>query len=249
MTTYLSLSLLYSITVHLESPHVDLDPLRNLEHPPALAVPVFVVSMPGMELSVRSRRYDLSAFADLVNPHTLIVQGRQSDLGGTRYDPPGVSFRQNRFTTANLSWDRLHVVLLNEATVDLSELLEGREPASSSALSLARAVPPPLRLTLDYGSIPEKQFAGSERAQHFVFLDLINSFEAERGFSLEVWVDSKRMKQTLEDGMKASQQGHIGPARRERGQVKVASERVLRFRDDLALGARKEMDWAVLNEV
>ena len=66
---------------------------------------------------------------------------------------------------------------------------------------------------------------------------------------LKVWVGSEGSKKVLEEKMKAPEQASSGPPAGKHADVQVASDRVLRFREALALGVRKRMDWAVLDEV
>ena len=108
---------------------------------------------------------------------------------------------------------------------------------------------PPLRTIVDFVSAPDKQFDSSEHVKYFVRLDSVIARGLVHEIKLEAWVGSEASKRELEKRMKVAERGLIMPPEGQHADVIVVSDRIQRFKQNLALGARKEMDWAVLDEV
>ena len=247
VTRFTSLSLVHSITVHLGYRCIDFGPLRELELPPPLAIAVFVVSTPGPNSSTSSQHYDLSLLAQLVSPRVFIVRGRQPKPDSIHFRPAIISVVLGQYSATAPYWDLLEVALLIGASVHHWDLVDSRqsEVRLDSSLTL-----PPLRMIVDLVSAPEEQFAISGHAASFVRRDGVISDSARKGINLKAWVRSAGSKKTLEEEMKRWElQIPFIPLKGKHADVQVVCDRIRRFRDDLALGANKGMDWAVLDEM
>ena len=72
--------------------------------PPPLALPVFIVSVPGSESTLSSRIYNISALADLINPRTFIVHGREPELDIVAYRPSFVKLDDTELVAPTHHW-------------------------------------------------------------------------------------------------------------------------------------------------
>ena len=102
-------------------------------------------------------------------------------------------------------------------------------------------------MIVDLASEPDGSFAASELVASFVKEDIDQSRITPRMIKLKSWVRSEESKKAVEEEMKSWEHRLTRPWEGDHAVVEVIDERLDRFKEELALGARKDMDWAVLD--